>query len=228
MLQHRQQLRSLTAEMQLSEERERRRIAADLHDSIGQILAFSARELVALQKSVPPGVARSLQEIWRQLEEAIQQTRTLTFDLSPSALYDLGFEIAVEDLIEQLSKQDDIKYGFENCEESKPLTYPVKILLYRAVRELLINVRKHAKAKVAKTSLTRVDDDICITVEDDGIGFDSSICESALQKPKGFGLFSIRERLAHIGGQLEIESSKGKGTKVTILAPLNVERQGGI
>ena len=99
-------------------------------------------------------------------------------------------------------------------------------ILARAAR--IGRFRKHAKAKIVRTSIARVNDDICITVEDDGIGFDLSIPESGLQKQRGFGIFSIRERLAHIGGQFQIESVKGKGTKVTILAPLNVERQGGI
>lgn len=228
LLLHRRQLRSLTAEMQLSEERERRRIAADLHDSIGQILAFSARELVALQKAASSRVAVSLQEVCDQLEKAIQQTRTLTFDLSPSVLYDLGFEVAVEDLIEQFAAKEGVQFGFENSEELKPLTYPVKILLYRAVRELLINVRKHAKARAVKISLGRVNDDICITVEDDGIGFDPSILEASLHRPKGFGLLSIRERLAHLGGQFRVESGKGRGTRVVMLAPLERDSQRGI
>jgi PAS domain S-box-containing protein len=225
MLEQRRQLRSLTTEMLISEERERRQIAADLHDSIGQILAFSARELASLQKSASSGIAESLQEIWGQLEKAVRQTRTLTFDLSPSVLYDLGFEVAIEDLIEKFSKKQDVRYGFENCKEFKPLTYPMKILLYRSVRELLINISKHAKAKAVKISLTKLNNDICITVEDDGIGIDPSLLKSGAQKPKGFGLFSIRERLAHIGGQLRIESARDKGTKVTMLAPLNLERK---
>jgi PAS domain S-box-containing protein len=226
LLEQRRQLRSLTAEMQVSEERERRQIAADLHDSIGQILAFSARELATLQKSASPAIAESLQEIWGQLERAIQQTRTLTFDLSPSVLYDLGFEVAIEDLIERFSEKQHIRYGFENCKEFKPLTYPMKILLYRSIRELLINISKHAKAEAVKISLTKLNNEICITVEDDGIGFEPSLLKNSLQKPKGFGLFSIRERLAHIGGRFRIESVKGKGTKVTMLAPLNLKRSG--
>ena len=225
LLEQRRQLRSLTAEMQISEERERRQIAADLHDSVGQILAFSARELAALQKSASSETAESLKEVWGQLEKAIHQTRTLTFDLSPSVLYDLGFEVAIEDLIEQFSKKQNIRYGFESCEEFKPLTYPMKILLYRSVRELLINISKHAKAKTVRISLIKLNNDICITVEDDGIGIDPSLLKSGVQKPKGFGLFSIRERLAHIGGQFRMESARGRGTKVTMLAPLNLERK---
>jgi PAS domain S-box-containing protein len=225
LLEQRRQLRSLTAEMQISEERERRQIAADLHDSVGQILAFSARELAALQKSASSETAESLHEVWGQLEKAIQLTRTLTFDLSPSVLYDLGFEVAIEDLIEQFSKKQNIRYGFESCREFKPLTYPMKILLYRSVRELLINISKHAKAKTVRISLIKLNNDICITVEDDGIGIDLSLLKSGVQRPKGFGLFSIRERLAHIGGQFRMESARGRGTKVTMLAPLNLERK---
>lgn len=220
-----QALRELTSELQLAEEKERRRIAQDLHDSIGQILSFSARELKSLNKSLPDKQADAIAKIGNQLDSAVEQARTLSFDLSPSTLYDLGFETAAEDLIDRTSREGKIRCSFENSDEPKPLADDVKVLLYRSVRELLINALKHAKAKSIKVSLFRSDSDICINIEDDGQGFDTSVLKEISTKPKGVGIFSIKERLNHIGGSLKIESGEGKGTRATLTAPLDIENE---
>jgi signal transduction histidine kinase len=96
----------------------------------------------------------------------------------------------------------------------------VKVLLYRSIRETLINIAKHARAKLVKVVLSKVENDIEITIEDDGKGFDIAALKD---KPKGLGLFSVRERLRHIGGKLVIESKRGKGTHITLTAPLKIE-----
>ncbi|MBN2591825.1 MAG: PAS domain S-box protein [Sedimentisphaerales bacterium] len=220
-----QELRALSARLQLAEEQERRKIAQDLHDSIGQILAFSGRELKKLQKSVPEDAAKTIKEIAQQLDLAITQTRTLSFDLSPGILYDLGFEVAVEDLVDKISKERKIQCLFKDCEKPKPLTDEVKVLLYRSIRELLINAIKHSRATIVKVSLLRLKSNIHIMVEDDGKGFDVSIQNDISTKRKGFGIFSIRERLNHIGGKLEIESAKGRGTKAVLIAPLDIKHE---
>jgi PAS domain S-box-containing protein len=212
-------LRLLTAELLLAEERERHEIATALHDSLGPILAFSKRELGILQKSAPPGIVESLKNISENISEAVKQTRTLTFDLSPPTLYTLGFEIAIEELMERFCQEHKLEYSFRNSEEPKPLTTPVKILLYRSIREMLINIAKHANAKLVMVALVRDNSDIQVTVEDNGKGFDASVLS---EKPKGLGLFSVRERLRHIGGKLEIESKRGKGTHITLTAPLKI------
>jgi PAS domain S-box-containing protein len=213
------QLRLLTAELLLTEERERHEIATALHDSLGPILAFSKRELGILQKSAPPPIAESLKNIGDNISEAVKQTRTLTFDLSPPTLYTLGFEIAVEELLELFCQEHKLEYSFQNSDAHKPLADPVKVLLYRSIRETLINIAKHARAKLIKVVLSRVENDIKIVIGDDGKGFDTSALK---EKPKGLGLFSVRERLRHIGGKFEIESNRGKGTHVTLTAPLKI------
>jgi PAS domain S-box-containing protein len=212
-------LRSLTSELQLAEERERRRIASDLHDSIGQILALSKWEVVRLEKSAPAKMAASLKAVANQLDMAVKQARTLSFELSPSVLYDLGFEVALEELAERFSKEREITCLFKNNGGRKPLPDAIKVLLYRSVRELLINVAKHANAKVARILLERTDTELYVTVEDDGDGFDPSVLNAPSRRPRGFGVMSIRERLRHIGGRFEIQSRDGRGTKVTLVAP---------
>jgi len=209
----------LATELLLAEERERRAIATELHDSIGQILAFSSIELGTIMKS-SPATAKSLRHIRRQIDQAITSMRTLTFDLSPPVLYTFGLEAAVEGLAEQYSEEYGFQYNLVCGEDSRPMSSEIEILLYRSVRELLVNIAKHAKANTVKIALNRVDNMIKITVEDDGVGFDQGKAGDVSGELKGFGLFSIRERLSHFGGSFEIQSGLGRGTKIMLTAPL--------
>ena len=217
------QLRSLASELSLAEERERRRLAIDLHDRIGQALAICKIKLGSLRETVSStDVAVSIDEIRELLDQIIQDTRSLTFELSSPILYELGLEAAVESLAEQVQKQHGILSTFEDDGQHKPLDDDVRVVLFQAVRELLVNVAKHAQANSVKVSIQRYDSDIRIGVEDDGVGFDTS---EIGYSTNGFGLFSIRERLDYLGGHLEVRSEPGRGTLVTLVAPLKSEKQ---
>jgi PAS domain S-box-containing protein len=217
------QLRSLASELTLLEERERRRIASDLHDHIGQNLALSKIKLGELRSSVSSPLVRPLDEIHGLIEQTIQYTRSLTFELSPPILYELGFEAAAEWLAEQIQEKHGISVDFEDDFEPKPLGKQMHVLLFKAVSELLMNVIKHAQAHKVKVAIQREGSNIRITVEDDGVGFD--ILEAnQLGGVKGFGLFSIRERLRHFGGSLQIQSGPRRGTLVTLLAPIEQKK----
>ncbi|OPY71572.1 MAG: Oxygen sensor histidine kinase NreB [Syntrophorhabdus sp. PtaU1.Bin002] len=219
-----EQLRSLASELSLAEEKERRRIATTLHDHIGQILAISKIKLGALLQSAPTtGVLEQVREIREHVEQAIQYTRSLTFELSPPILYDLGLESALEWLTEQTKEQHGIRCEFEADGKAAPVSDEIRIFLFTAVRELLMNVAKHAQAKIAKVTIRRVKDNMVIHVADDGTGFVASKTSSYLDKNKGFGLFSIRERLRHLGGQMDVRAARGRGTRVVLIAPLTVE-----
>ena len=221
-LDNQDQLRALTAEVMMVEEQERHKIAAGLHDSVGQILAFLKIELGDLQRSGQSkesiNIIRHLRE---QVEQAIKQTRTLTFELSPPELYTLGLGPALEELAHRFSKDRDLTCSVDIRDDSHPLSEQMKILLYRSVRELLINAAKHARAESVQITINRADNNIKIILEDNGIGFDTSRLDRAGQKKSaGFGLFSIGERLKQMGGKLDINSRKGKGTKIILSAPL--------
>lgn len=218
-----EQLRSLASELSLAEEKERRRIATMLHDHIGQILAISKIKLGALlQYAATAGVLEQVREIREHVEQAIQYTRSLTFELSPPILYDLGLESALEWLTEQTKEQHGIRCEFETDGKAAPVSDEIRIFLFTAVRELLMNVAKHGQAKFAKVTMRRVKDNMVIHVADDGIGFVASKMSSNLDGSKGFGLFSIRERLRHLGGQMEVRAARGRGTRVVLVAPLTV------
>lgn len=218
---YQKKLRSLASELSLTEERERRIIATDLHDHIGQSLAISRIKLKALQDSVSSvELAKPLEEVQELIEQAIDYTRTLMFKLSPPMLYDLGFESTVEWLTEQLEKKHGVSTFFKDDESPKPLEDEVRTLLFQAVRELLVNIAKHAQATLTKVSIQKDGKNIRIDIKDNGIGFDISKIGPHEDKTGGFGLFNIRERLDFIGGHFEIKSKPGKGTHVTITASL--------
>jgi PAS domain S-box-containing protein len=218
---YQQQLRSLAAELSLAEERERRRIATILHDHIGQILAMSKIKLGSLIESSPSSVdVGNIKEIREYVEQAIDYTRSLTVELSPPVLYAFGLEAALEWLSEQIMEQFGIVCEFENDSQPKPVNEEMKVFTFTAVRELLANVGKHADASRAKITVRRMNRNLVIHVADDGVGFNPSKLKSHLYDNQGFGLFSIRERIRHLGGQMEVKSIKGRGTRVILEEPL--------
>ncbi|MHC4719961.1 MAG: sensor histidine kinase, partial [Planctomycetota bacterium] len=165
-----------------------------------------------------------LNEVCNSLSQAIGGTRSLTFELSSPVLYELGFEKAVVGwLRRQIEKKHGIATEFEDDGQDKPLDEDVRVLLFRNVRELLINVVKHAQAQKVKVTIAKVDEKIYVTVEDDGVGFDAEKTAAMVGETGGFGLFSIRERMEQLGGRLKIASEPGHGSRMTIIAPLRRE-----
>ncbi len=210
------QLRSLASELSLVEEQERRRIATGLHDHIGQTLAITKIKLGALGTRLNTEAEKEeIIFIRSLLDQTIDYTKTLTFQLSPPILYELGFEAAMEWLGEEVQKNHSLRFHFENDEAEKPLSENVSVLLFQAVRELVMNIIKHAEARMLKISVQREKQMILLLVADDGKGFNSMEIN-----PTSFGLFSVRERMNHLGGTFEIESSPGQGTTMVLKAPL--------
>jgi PAS domain S-box-containing protein len=217
---YQEQLRSLASELSLTEERERRRLATDLHDHIGQILALAQIKLGAMREmATSPSLAAAMDEVRRLVEQSINYSRSLTFELSPPILYDLGFEAAVEWLAELIQNQHGMRLEVQTDRRPLPMDDEIRVLLFQAVRELLVNVVKHAKAHKAQVTIGREGNLIRIQVVDDGIGLGLPP-GAPLSSARGFGLFSIRERLKCLGGLLEVESEPGRGTTVTLLVPL--------
>lgn len=226
LLDDREQLKSLASQLSLTEERERHRLATELHDQIGQSLVISKIKLDQLRKSeCSAGLSEALKNVSDCLAQVIDDTRTLTFDLSNPILYNLGFEAAVAEwLTEQVQEKHGIETEFQDDGQDKPLDDDIRAILFRNVRELLINVVKHAQAHHVKVSVRRADKHICVSVEDDGVGFDPAEVQAMAAQRAEFGLFSIRERLEQLGGHIEIESEPGRGTKITMAAPLKYEQ----
>ncbi len=222
------QLQSLSVKLSLTEARERRDIAGELHDHIGQDLALSMIKLGALKKQVSAdNIASSLDEISVLIEKAFQDTQSLTFDLSFSSLLQkFGFERSLAQWMQQrVQEHHGILTEFVDDGQVKPMTNDVGVLVFQAVRELLINVIKHSQATSVKVSIQRKQQQMETIIQDNGVGFNPSQIESDFPQNSGggFGLFSIKERLNHFGGQIKIESETGCGTQVTLLTPLQTE-----
>ena len=214
-------LKSLAAELALAEERERHRIAAGIHDAIGQKLALAKMELQLLAR--PPGNSRipaSLDGVCARIDEAIKDAHSLTFELSNPALYDLTFEAAIELwLLEQIQKKHGIKCTVIADEQAVALDENSKVVLFRALRELAVNVVKHAKATALTVTIEKLENSVQITCKDDGLGFAPPEAAALPRDVGGFGLFNIKERLEYLGGGMKLESAPGRGTLITLSLP---------
>lgn len=222
LLSYQRQLRSLASQLSLAEERERRRIATELHDHVGQALAMSRIKLGILKESAPCGdLAVLIDEVRDLVVRAIQDTRSLVFRISSPILYELGFEAALEWLAEETQKKHGLQVHYLDDGRPKPLDDDIRVLLFQAVGELLVNVVKHAGAETVWVSTRAKGEHIVVEINDDGVGFDVAEVAARRLSTDGFGLFSIRERLGHIGGQLTVNSKRGHGTHIVLTAPVS-------
>ncbi len=213
-------LRSLTSSVALAEEKDRRRIAENLHERIGQTLAVSKMKLGVLSKSISAtDLACELDEVRKLIGQTIQDARSLTFELCPPVLHELGLNAALEWLVDQLSPQTSIQLHFEDDGKTWNLEDEIRMLLFRAAHELLSNAVAHSCARNCYVRTKEDGKHVFITVEDDGVGFDANKLDATMHEPSGFGLFSIRERMRHLGGRLEIDSKPGGGSRVDIVSP---------
>ncbi len=217
-------LRSLSSEIVLTEERERRRIAVELHDRIGHALTNIRIQLGLLQTAEPAEQKKISSKIQALVDQSIQDAHTLTFELSPPVLYDLGLEAALEWLAYQTQEQHGIEVKFMDDNQPKEMDESIRLLIFQAARELLFNVVKHAGARHALISLQRQDRQIILRIEDDGVGISRSRA-APLKQVGGFGLFSIQERLKLQGGRLTIESPPQGGTSITLISPLACKQE---
>ncbi len=214
-------LRLLTTELTLTEERERHRMATFLHDVIGQTLALCKIKIRGIQKSaIPDPWSTSLAEVRDLVDESIRNTQSLTFELCPPILYELSFEAAAGWLADRFHQQHGVEIAVRDDGTEKPLTEEMRAILFQALREIFVNVIKHAGAGKVDVALSRTEQNIRIVVRDNGTGFDTEALRHPGTDRGGFGLFNIRERLKYLGGFMEVASSPSAGTCVTIDAPL--------
>lgn len=214
-------LKLLALQLAMFEEQERREIAADLHDHIGQTLMMIKIKLAALRAQPEArGLKESLPEIEALLNQAINYTRDLTFEVIPPMLYELGLSAALEWLADHFRDKYHLPVFFQGGRRPVPLDRKLLFVLYMAVRELLFNIVKHAAANRAEVHLGTRRDRLIIRVADDGRGFDPANAERKVTATSGYGLFGIREKLHYFSGELRIESRPGQGSEITIEVPI--------
>jgi PAS domain S-box-containing protein len=214
-------LKDLANELTITEEKVRKEIANDLHDNVGQIL-FSARMQLAGMLSEEKNQARKtrMKDLSSELLKAIQATRSAIFDLSPPQLNEIGLFAAIHDwLKEHIEPKYEIDIVIKGEEDGFMLEENTRYLLFRSIRELVMNCIKHAKADHLEVGLETAGKNIHMYVKDDGIGFEYDP-ELLRRKSGTYGLFSIQERMSDLGGSMTIESAVGKGTKIKLSVPV--------
>lgn len=225
---HAERLRSMALELGAAEERERRRIASDLHDQIGQTLALSLLQVSKLRsQATSPAADQALSDLHGHIEAALHDAKSLMFELSPPILHQFGLGAALEWMLEQCSERHGLKCRLVDEAGTARLDDDERMFLFRAAQELVSNVHRHARATRVELTLSRSDGRLSLCVADDGAGFDGAALRNGGRPHQtGFGLFSIEERLRHLGGAMRVESSPGRGTRVTLELPeLPVEEE---
>lgn len=213
------QLRALTGELTLAEQRERSRLANVLHDHIQQMLVAAKFRLTVLGRGGDDVVKQATKEVEELIDESILASRSLTAELIPPILQEAGLKEGLQWLARRMADTQGLSVDLE-LNESGPLPEDLKILLFQSVRELLHNVVKHANTQSAVINLRRFDGSLQVTVSDQGSGFDPATMPLAGEGGRGFGLLGIQERLRYMGGTLEIESNPGQGSRFVLSVPI--------
>ena len=225
--QYQQRLKALASQLTIAEENERRRIAVGLHDHVCQSLALAniQLELIKRKSSAESELADTLGDISDTLHETLKDTRQLMLELSSPLMNEIGLSAAISEWLRtQVGNRHNLKTEFiNNISDSrrKTLDFDVRAILFRNVRELLVNVIKHARAKKISVRMEEKNSSLKIVVEDDGIGFEPGTLIQGGNKISGFGLFSVEELMADQGGNLKIVSGPGKGCIATLSIPFN-------
>jgi PAS domain S-box-containing protein len=219
LVEHQERLRLMASEVALAEERERRRIATSIHDDLSQTLAFAKMRLAALHEE-PTSQALQLghADLLALMDDAIASSRTLTLELSPPVLYQMGFEPALRWLGAHMAMTHGYHVAVHIDKKPKPMGSDLEITLFQSAREMLTNAAKYAACSAVEISLRRHNDIVELAISDDGRGFDPAKVKTTVSS--GFGLFSIRERLTYLGGELHIESARGKGCRLVLRVPV--------
>jgi signal transduction histidine kinase/CheY-like chemotaxis protein len=216
------QLRRLASQLTVAEQSARRQLASTLHDGLQQLL-FSAGIALdeAMKTNSQDNHVELLQRARADVKEAVEAARTLSVNLFPPVLHVGGLPAALKWLARRTQEQYNLVVNVTAEPQANPEASDVRILLFEAVRELLFNAVKHASIDRVDVDLTLgLGDTIHIQVSDDGVGFDpSATLHDKSQQQAGLGLFSIQERLALLGGHLDIQSAPGKGSRCTLTLP---------
>jgi len=210
-------LRVLSTALMTVEERERRFLAEELHDHLAQLLGMILLKLSVIK---PESDVAKVGEIRELVMIAVKSTRSIILELRPPILNTLGLAPSLRFLAEEIDRAYSLRVLIDVADEPGPLLDQAQAVLYRCVRELLVNVAKHARTSEAAVS-GMIDESnlLILVVSDNGCGFDTNHVETTSANDKGFGLRSVIERIANMGGETIIDSCRGKGTSITIKLP---------
>jgi PAS domain S-box-containing protein len=217
------QLRHLSSQLLTAQETERRRISQELHDELGQALTLMKMRLRFVEKELGKGQAtirEECQNLFRYIDQIIENVRRLSRDLSPSILEDFGLTAALRWLIDNFRKNDSIQASLDIPDINDLFSPDRQIIIYRIIQEALTNIGKHSQAQNVSVITQKQDGQVSFIIRDDGTGFDS--IRAAMREPpeRGLGLAIMDERARMLGGSLDIRSQEGKGTRITLSVPI--------
>jgi PAS domain S-box-containing protein len=216
LLQSRQELRRLSGSLVDAREEERRHIARELHDELGQRLSALKMDLTSLGHELHGRASQQRQfDMLKALDDTVAAVRHLAADLRPLMLDDLGLNAAIEWLARESARRMGLEITVRLVEATPPLSHRVSTALYRMVQEALTNVGRHARASKVVIDLTQQDGELQLTVQDNGIGLPFLTTRSETS----FGLLGMRERAILLGGRMSIGNPPGGGCLVTVSLP---------
>ncbi len=227
LLEYQKRLKALASQLTVSEEKERRRFADDLHDNVCQSLALAKIQVASVRKKVLESrLTAKLDDVTETLQQTLQDTRHLMSDLSSPSMNEIGLSAAISEWLEEtITKQYNLKTEFAddiNDKRRNEIDSDVRTILFLNVRELVTNVVKHAQAKKVSVRIHEEGNRLKIIIKDDGIGFDPEAATPGNGKDSGYGLFSIKERMSDMGGTFEIISEPDKGCEAILTIPVRI------
>ncbi|PWE00484.1 PAS domain-containing sensor histidine kinase [Marinilabilia rubra] len=216
-------LKQLTTELTLIEEKQRKEIAGNIHDHLSQSLVISKMKLNDLiMDPSTKSDTQKLESIKNHISDALENSRNITYDLSPPILYELGLVETMYWLIEKTEREHDLAIDFQTDFEKTDLPETDLILVYRSVQEVIYNIIKHARATEVNVLFQNKNGGVNIVIRDNGRGFDVTYLKAKQERGKSFGLFAVQERIENMGGQFTLDSKPGSGTTVEFLLPFAI------
>lgn len=221
-------LKQLTRKVIETQEQERKRIARELHDSIGQMLSSvkfriqSAGEKIASNKSK---IWQDLSDAWTLLEQSIHEVRRVSHNLRPSILDDLGLVSAVRNMCEEFGDRTHIKVRLKSSRFPQRLLPEVELSVFRIIQEALNNVEQHSRATRLALQIQKKNSHLIVNIKDNGRGFDLHAGHKQRSRARGFGLDGIRERVSSLGGRISVQTAANEGVRIFVEIPLTQSLQ---
>ncbi len=213
------ELARLSARMIEQHEEERRRLSRELHDETGQVFSAVRIELGVIRDSVPPGQTTRLDQVLGLIDKGIRSIRSVTNDLRPSLLDDLGLLPALRSLVAEFTERSGMRVELAAPSALPPLSDEAELALFRALQEALSNVLRHAQAQTVDIGISVNRDGVLLEVRDDGRGIAADATEERLERMGHMGLAGMRERIGALGGTVRVSGAPGAGMLLEVLVP---------
>jgi signal transduction histidine kinase len=203
----------------VGQEKERERIARELHDGIGVLLSTASIHCSSVEEKSDPKTSEMLKKANKLLKDASKEVREISHNMMPGVLSKFGLREAIEDLFEDVEDAGEIKVDLQITCKDQRLAENMEIMIYRVIQEMLNNTIKHAKATLISLTISRTEHALFINYKDNGVGFD----ENQLPHGKNIGLSGIRSRIEYLGGKVALISQPGEGTSYSVSIPIVIK-----